>query len=202
MRSFSEIDTTVKRACRGAGFSWGISEEVGKNIKLLELYGLPGLKNLSSYLKMINEKKFQNISLISKNNSSKIPYCPIISGINFLDQVKMLENDDEIVFRNLSFPILFLPFVSRSAEIIGKKIELTIDEKIFLLNYNQSIYSNYFSENVIENSKIVKITFLKNKNNFNDKEWNDIFEISKNTFVEETEELKQNTAGAGLTDND
>ncbi len=202
MRSFSEIDTTVKRACRGAGFSWGISEEVGKNIKLLELYGLPGLKNLSSYLKMINEKKFQNISLISKNNSSKIPYCPIISGINFLDQVKMLENDDEIVFRNLSFPILFLPFVSRSAEIIGKKIELTIDEKIFLLNYNQSIYSNYFSENVIENSKIVKITFLKNKNNFNDKEWNDIFEISKNTFVEETEELKQNAAGAGLTDND
>ena len=202
MRSFSEIDTTVKRACRGAGFSWGISEEVGKNIKLLELYGLPGLKNLSSYLKMINEKKFQNISLISKNNSSKIPYCPIISGINFLDQVKMLENDDEIVFRNLSFPILFLPFVSRSAEIIGKKIELTIDEKIFLLNYNQSIYSNYFSENVIENSKIVKINFLKNKNNFNDKEWNDIFEISKNTFVEETEELKQNTAGAGLTDND
>ena len=202
MRSFSEIDTTVKRACRGAGFSWGISEEVGKNIKLLELYGLPGLKNLSSYLKMINEKKFQNISLISKNNSSKIPYCPIISGINFLDQVKMLENDDEIVFRNLSFPILFLPFVSRSAEIIGKKIELTIDEKIFLLNYNQSIYSNYFSENIIENSKIVKITFLKNKNNFNDKEWNDIFEISKNTFVEETEELKQNAAGAGLTDND
>ena len=202
MRSFSEIDTTVKRACRGAGFSWGISEEVGKNIKLLELYGLPGLKNLSSYLKMINEKKFQNISLISKNNSSKIPYCPIISGINFLDQVKMLENDDEIVFRNLSFPILFLPFVSRSAEIIGKKIELTIDGKIFLLNYNQSIYSNYFSENIIENSKIVKITFLKNKNNFNDKEWNDIFEISKNTFVEETEELKQNAAGAGLTDND
>ena len=202
MRSFSEIDTTVKRACRGAGFSWGISEEVGKNIKLLELYGLPGLKNLSSYLKMINEKKFQSISLISKNNSSKIPYCPIISGINFLDQVKMLENDDEIVFRNLSFPILFLPFVSRSAEIIGKKIELTIDEKVFLLNYNQSIYSNYFSENVIENSKIVKITFLKNKNNFNDKEWNDIFEISKNTFVEETEELKQNAAGAGLTDND
>ena len=202
MRSFSEIDTTVKRACRGAGFSWGISEEVGKNIKLLELYGLPGLKNLSSYLKMINEKKFQNISLISKNNSSKIPYCPIISGINFLDQVKMLENDDEIVFRNLSFPILFLPFVSRSAEIIGKKIELTIDEKVFLLNYNQSIYSNYFSENVIENSKIVKITFLKNKNNFNDKEWNDIFEISKNTFVEETEELKKNAAGAGLTDND
>ena len=32
MRSFSEIDTAVKRASKGIGFSWGISEEVGKNI--------------------------------------------------------------------------------------------------------------------------------------------------------------------------
>ena len=37
MRSFSEIDTTVKRATKGIGFSWGIAEEVGKNIRLLEI---------------------------------------------------------------------------------------------------------------------------------------------------------------------
>ena len=45
MKSFSEIDTTSKRATKAIGFSWGIAEEVGKNIKLLELFGLPGLKN-------------------------------------------------------------------------------------------------------------------------------------------------------------
>ena len=45
MRSFSEIDTIAKRASKGVGFSWGVAEEVGKNIKLLETYGLPGLKN-------------------------------------------------------------------------------------------------------------------------------------------------------------
>ena len=32
MKSLSEIDTTAKRASRAAGYSWGISEEVGKNI--------------------------------------------------------------------------------------------------------------------------------------------------------------------------
>ena len=32
MRSFSEIETTVKRATKAIGFSWGIAEEVGKNI--------------------------------------------------------------------------------------------------------------------------------------------------------------------------
>ena len=47
MRSFSEIDTTVKRASKAIGLSWGIAEEIGKNIRLLELFGLPGVKNLN-----------------------------------------------------------------------------------------------------------------------------------------------------------
>ena len=51
MRSFSEIDTTVKRASKAIGFSWGIAEEIGKNIRLLELFGLPGVKNLNQYYK-------------------------------------------------------------------------------------------------------------------------------------------------------
>ena len=33
MKSLSEIETTVKRATRAIGFSWGISEEVGKCIR-------------------------------------------------------------------------------------------------------------------------------------------------------------------------
>ena len=47
MKSFSEIETISKRASRAVGFSWGVSEEVGKNIRLLEMFGLPGVKNLT-----------------------------------------------------------------------------------------------------------------------------------------------------------
>jgi|TARA_B100001540_G_scaffold88593_1_gene80111 hypothetical protein len=202
MRSFSEIDTTVKRACKGAGYTWGISEEVGKNIKLLELFGLPGLKNLNLYLKSLNNKKFQNISLISKNNSSSIPYCPIISGVNFIDQIKILEEMKEVTFENVAYPILFLPFVSRSSEIIGKKIKFLMDDNQFLLNYNQSLYSNYLSEKILENVKLIKIQFLDNANTFDENEWNEIYKLSENTFVEENEKLKKSAAGAGLTDND
>ncbi len=39
MKSSSEIDTVSKRATKASGFSWGIAEEVGKNIKTLELFG-------------------------------------------------------------------------------------------------------------------------------------------------------------------
>ena len=202
MRSFSEIDTAVKRASKGIGFSWGIAEEVGKNIRLLEMFGLPGLKNLNQYYKIFKEKKFQNLTLVSKENSSKIPYCPIIAGINFLDQVNNLEELEEIKFDNLGFPILFIPFVSRASEIIGKRIFLTIDEKEFLLNFNQSIYSNYLSSDVLEKSDQIKIKFIENKNMFSETEWQELYKLSEDTFVEETDQLKQNAAGAGLTDND
>ena len=202
MKSFSEIDTAVKRATKGVGFSWGISEEVGKNIRLLEMFGLPGLKNLNQYYKIFKEKKFQNLSLVSKENSSKIPYCPIIAGTSFLDQINNIEELGEIKFENLSFPILFIPFVSRASEIIGKRIFLTIDEKEFLLNFNQSIYSNYLSGDILEKSDQIKIKFIENKNMFSEKEWQELYKLSEDTFVEETDKLKQNAAGAGLTDND
>jgi len=202
MISFSEIDTTVKRASKSLGFSWGVSEEIGKNIRLLEMFGLPGIKNLNNYFKIYKDQKFQNISLISKLNVSNISYCPIIAGVNFLDQALILEKLIEIEFKNLAYPILFIPFLSRTSEIIGKKILLIIDKKEILLNFNQSIYSNYLNDDIIKKGDNVKIKFIENKNNFSEKDWSELYKLSEDTFVEETDELKRIGAGAGLTDND
>ena len=102
----------------------------------------------------------------------------------------------------MAYPLIFLPFVSRSSEITGKRIFLKIDQKEFLLNFNQSIYSNYLSSEVVEKANVIKIQFLENKNNFSEEDWKELTKLSENTFVEETDELKQKTAGAGLTDND
>ena len=68
MKSLSEIETTSKRASKAIGFSWGVSEEVAKGIRLLELFGLPGIKNLNLYYKLINKKKFDSLTVINKNN--------------------------------------------------------------------------------------------------------------------------------------
>lgn len=202
MKTLYEIDITAKRASKVMGFSWGIAEEIGKNIRLLEMLGLPGIKNLNQYFKLYKDKQFQNISLITKTNTSKIPYCPIIAGVNFLDQITIMEELSEINFENVAFPILLIPFLSRASEIIGKKIFLKIDEKEFLLNFNQSIYSNYSNKEIWEKGETINIKFLDNKNSFNEKEWQELYKLSEDRFVEETEELMQKTAGAGLIDND
>ena len=203
MKTLSEIDTTSKRAARGAGFSWGIAEEVGKNMRLIELFGLPGVKNLNKFLKDYKEKEFQKITLISDtNNANKVPFCPIILGTNFIDQINLLDQKINIQISNVAFPILFLPFVSRASEIIGKRIFLKIDEKEFLFNLNQSIYSNYLKNEILETCNTVNISFIENNNLFNENEWNELYKLSEETFVEETESLKIGGAGAGLTDND
>ena len=203
MKTLSEIDTTSKRAAKGTGFSWGISEEIGKNMRLLELFGLPGIKNLNKYLKDYKKKQFQKIALISEiNETKKNPFCPIILGTNFIDQVNLFDKKNNIKIINVAFPILFLPFVSRASEVIGKRIFLKIDEKEFLLNLNQSIYSNYLKNEILENCNSISINFIENNNSFNENEWKELYKLSENTFVEETESLKIGAAGAGLTDND
>ena len=203
MISLSEIETTTKRATKAFGFPWGIAEDMGKNMRNMEMFGLPGIKNLNEYYKIYSNKKFQNISLITeKNISQKIPYCPIIAGINFLDQINKLEKIKKITFINLAFPMLMLPFASRASEIIGKRIIFKVDEKEFLLNFNQTIYSNATNQLIIEKAESLDLIFIENKNSFSEKDWQEIYKLSEKTFVEESESLKQHGAGAGLTHND
>ena len=203
MKSLSEIEITSKRASRAIGFSWGIAEEVGKSIRLLELFGFEGIKNLNQYYESKNKENFENIKYIKQvNSSNKIPFCPILLGISFLDQVKSLEAFKKCSFKEIAYPLLFLPFLSRSSEIIGKKILFTFDDINFLLNFNINISSSFFDTKFPLIAKNTQVIFMDNKDNFSDLEWKNLYKLSENTFVEETESLKKGAAGAGLTDND
>jgi len=203
MKSLSEIETTVKRASKAIGFDWGISEEVGKSVRLLEMFGFSGIKNINQYYNDKIDKKFENLNLISNNNqSTSAPFCPIILGVSFLDQVKTIDSIGKIKFDKIAFPLIFLSFLSRSSEVVGKKIIIRFDKKEFLLNLNVNIYSNLFNQEFPAIAKNVEVEFIDNQDNFKESEWQNLYRLSENTFVEESESLKQGGAGAGLTDND
>ena len=202
MKSFSEIETISKRASRGAGFSWGVSEEIGKSVRLMEMFGLPGILYLTSYLNQIANHNYQKMTIISADNiSNNIPYCPISVGLNFMDQVHNLEKIDKINFSNLAYPLLIVPFLSRSSEIIGKKILLNLENFKFLFNYNQSVLSNFDNSLISKTTKFI-ISFNQNEDSFDEITWDSLYKISQKTFVDETESSKKTSAGAGLTDND
>ena len=203
MRSLSEIETAVKRASRAVGFSWGDSEEIGKSIRLLELFGLHGIKSLNQYYKERESKNFESLNSIKKKNEpSSESFCPITLGISFLDQIKKIENFKTIQFKKIAYPIIFLSFLSRASEVSGKKIHAKFDKNEILLNLNVNIYSNFFNQNFAKLANSIEINFVKNQDNFTESEWNSLYKLAEDTFVEESDSLKQGAAGAGLTDND
>jgi len=201
MQSLSEIDTTSKRASKAAGYSWGVSEEIGKAIRSLELFGLPGVTNLNLYLKKIKKNHPKKISKIDEENKSQ-ELCPIYCGVAFLDQCIELEKLKNIKFYNVNYPLLILPFISKSSEISGKKILIRFDNTSFLTNFNKSILLKNIDEQICHLTSEIRIEFLENKNSFPEQDWKELYKLSEETFVEETDSLRSKGAGAGLTDND
>ena len=182
MQSLSEIDTTSKRASKAAGFSWGIAEEIGKAIRSLELFGLPGIINLNLYLKKIKEKHPEKVNKIEKENKNK-ELCPIYCGVAILDQCKQLEILKTIKFYNVNYPLLILPFVSKASEILGKKILIQFNKSSFLINFNKSILSKNIEKQIDVLANEISIEFLENKNSFSDQEWKELYKLSEETFV-------------------
>ena len=83
-----------------------------------------------------------------------------------------------------------------------KKLLFSFDDSKFLLNFNVSISSNLWNEENPILANQVEISFLNNEDNFSDNDWKNLYKLAEDTFVEETDSLKEGAAGAGLTDND
>ena len=200
--SFSEIETVSKRASKAIGYSWGISEEIGKSIRILEMFNLPGISTLNQYFKKIKNNHPKKLKNILKINKSEDELCPIYTGVRILDNCNQLEDLNIIKFFNINYPLLIIPFLSRSSEIINKPINVILDEGKYILNSNKTILTNIKKSNNSKISKELTIQFNENKNLFTDTEWKELYKLSEDTFVPETDSLKNSAAGAGLTDND
>jgi hypothetical protein len=204
MRSSSEIITVSKRATKAAGYSWGVAEEVGKNIDVLELIGIAGIDNLKSYLSDIKTKTPIGPNVIdSQNKIDNESLCPILTGVCLIDDFKNIEILKEINFYNVSFPLLMIPFISRLSFLIGKRVSIAIDEYKFKFNLDKYMFSNCdINSLILEHAKNVRITVFENEDSFSQEVWDELYELSTDTFVEENEKLKSTAAGAGLEDND
>ena len=204
MRSSSEIITVSKRAAKAAGYSWGVAEEVGKNIDILELIGIAGIENLKSYLRDIQKKTPIGPNAIElQNKIDNECLCPILTGVCLIDDFKKVELLKEINFFNVSYPLLMIPFISRLSFLIGKRVSINIDEHVFRFNLDKYMFSDSdVNSLVIEKAKNIKVSTSENDDSFTQEVWDELYALSTDTFVEENEKLKSTAAGAGLEDND
>ena len=204
MKSSSEIITVSKRATKAAGYSWGVAEEVGKNIDILELIGIAGIENLKSYLRDIQKKTPIGPNAIeSQNKIDNECLCPILTGVCLIDDFKKVELLKEINFFNVSYPLLMIPFISKLSFLIGKRVSINIDEHVFRFNLDKYMFSDSdVNSLVIEKAKNIKVSTFENDDSFTQDVWDELYALSTDTFVKENEKLKSTAAGAGLEDND
>ena len=189
MRTSSEIETISKRASRAAGFTWGISEEIGKCIKSLELYQISGLENLNDYLKKIKNLEPKGLQKIENKNSLKEGnFCPIYTGIALMDASSRIMELKTLSIQPVDFPILLIPFLNRISYKIGKMIEVKFDKIEILLNLNNYISSNTdLRKKILKSTKHLTINVIENKDTFDSSVWDSLYELSTETFVEESE---------------
>ena len=119
-----------------------------------------------------------------------------------MNQIKSIEDLKIIKFKKIAYPVLFLSFLSRASEISGKKIHIIFDKNEILLNLNVNVSLNFLNQEFPQFAEEIEVKFIENKDNFNESDWNSLYKLAEDTFVEENESLKRGAAGAGLTDND
>ena len=121
----------------------------------------------------------------------------------YSDDYKSVDEIKTLKFIKLDYPLLLLPFINKLSYLIGKRIQVSIDDINAECNLNTCVLADHkIKSSIIKKANTVIISILENEDNFSSKSWNELYEMSTETFVEETEQSKQTGAGAGLQDND
>lgn len=116
--SLNEIEALAKRAARGGGLSWGISEEAAKAVRWLTSHGLPGGEALAGLLIQndgIATDQTAPCALDGEWRASGGALCPLSSGSAINDCAERLAAGTDISLRDVSYPLLVVPFAAWAA---------------------------------------------------------------------------------------
>ena len=64
------------------------------------------------------------------------------------------------------------------------------DNTSFLLNFDKSIFSKNIDKQAQSLTNVISIEFIENKNSFSEQDWKELYKLSEETFVEESDSLK------------
>jgi hypothetical protein len=198
MHSLYEIEIVVKRVARYQSLSWGIAEEAGKAVRALEQSALPGLESFDRLIRFPYKKCVREINYNEKNQKY---LCPIHFGLFFLDQSHKFENQLTFEFLNIQEPLLIIPFLIKTAQKNLISFDFKSTEFKFFISSGKIISLDRNKIPHQSNDITLEISNQRIKQ-YSDETWDQLYNLSLETFVEENEEKKLLGAGAGLTDND
>ncbi|MEM7222762.1 MAG: DUF3726 domain-containing protein [Pseudomonadota bacterium] len=116
--ALNEVEATSRKAARGAGFAWGLAEEIGKAVRVLAAHGLPGPELLLAHLRASDRQAYDDWAPLAIEGTWQARgglLCPLIAGITLCDHHQQLTQDKGFSLGPTAFPLLVVPFVLRAA---------------------------------------------------------------------------------------
>jgi len=216
--SIGELDSLVFKAYRGAGFSWGLSQEAGRAAAWMAIRGLPAARCFAELLQQTDGVEHSQLTpeLVdgdwSNTNDPDSPTsCPVITGTMLSDFG--WSYGGELILYSVYSPLIILPFVSNCAKSAGVALGVKGGGSSITLMADGHLASG-LSDRDFETAD--KITISESKNvaaranpvapivrraAVSDVELARLEALAHRTYVPASEQSRGG-AGAGLTDND
>jgi hypothetical protein len=213
--SLNEIEALTKRAARGAGMSWGMSEEAGKATRWLASHGLPGADLLVDTLAQNDGVPHSDIAPAFYDDVWKARsgvLCPLISGAALNDCADKLAAAQPIIMANVCHPLLAVPFAAWAAIHIKAPITVSwLDTRCttdgFGLQVDGPLDQIEMRNPVLVTcaqaaDRVDTITAPGLRGDVNDTTWARLNAFAHRTYARATDESRALGAGAGISDND
>lgn len=213
--SLNEIEALAKRAARGAGLSWGMSEEAAKATRWLASHGLPAAGVLADTLKqtdLIDRRDVAPMSLDGVWGASNGVLCPLASGAALNDCAGRLAEEQDIRMAQVSHPLLVVPFAAWAAIHIKAPVHVSW-ESVQVETDGFGLWIEGVQSDIAMTTS-VSLTCSKvtdagaafeapAKRGFvSDAAWAQLNELAHRTYARATEESRMLGAGSGVSDND
>ena len=125
--SLNEIESTAKKAARGAGMSWGLAEEAGRATRWLCAAGWPGAESLAALLAAEDGAEWEAIRPRIEGTLWRAQggtLCPIATGAALCDRARDWAEGASARLEGVAHPLLLVPFFAMAADLCGTRLAL------------------------------------------------------------------------------
>lgn len=212
--SLNEIEAMSKRAARGAGLSWGLSEEASKGTRWLAAYGYPGPKLLADLLELNDRLPHIDFTPMSLGGVWCAPagrLSPLIAGAAMSDCAIKMEAGEVISMRHVSFPLLVVPFAAGAALRLNAPVAVKWGNVRLTTNGKSLCAQGEYEEMLTDHADLVECAAPVAmtspakpvmRADVDEECWERLGAFAHRTYAPATEASRLLGAGAGLSDND
>ena len=211
--SLNEIEATVKKAARGAGYSWGLAEEAGKAVRWLSAHCFDGCKAIANLLETVDGADLNGKRPFIDNgawNSTSGELCPLATGAALSDRADSLVKEAVVIHAILQ-PLLLLPFVQATARQVQGCVTISWSDVSAVCNgagiswkadSAAQLYGIADRVNVFIGGEPGKLLPTASRAEPDETDWKRLIDFAHRTYAPATEESRLLGAGAGTSDND